>query len=354
MQDYGWYKQVNGPTKLTIFEHVKTENDFNPKRDFMKAIVYTEYGPPDVLQLKDVEKPQPKDHEVLIRIKATAVNSADWRLRKAYPFMVRFFFGLFKPKKNILGVVFSGVIENAGKDVARYKAGDRVFGLSDMNLGSYAEYICLPETSALAIKPNNISFEEAAVIPFGGHTALHFLKKANIKSGQSVLVYGASGAVGTVAVQLAKYYGAKVTAVCSTTNTEMVASLGADDVFDYTKTDIIYLDETFDIIFETVNKAPISKLKKLLRKNGTLVLGSAMLKEMIRGSLFSLTSDKKVILGEAKVSADDMNFLKELVESGKIKPVIDRTYSFEQIVEAHAYVEKGHKKGNVAVILTDE
>lgn len=320
----------------------------------MKAIVYTKYGPPDVLQLKDVEKPQPKDNEVLIRIKATAVNSADWRLRKADPFMVRFFLGLFKPKKNILGVVLSGVIENAGKDVTRYNAGDQVFGLSDMNLGTYTEYICLSETSALAIKPNNISFEEAAAIPFGGHTALYFLKKANIKSGQSVLVYGASGAVGTAAVQLAKYYGAKVTAVCSTANIEMVASLGADNVIDYTKTDIIHIDEHFDIIFETVNKAPISKLKGLLRKNGTLILSSAMLKEMIQGSLISLTSDKKVMLGEAKVTADDMNFLKELVESGKINPVIDRTYPFGQIAEAHAYVEKGHKKGNVAVILTDE
>jgi len=320
----------------------------------MKAIIYTKYGPPGVLQLKDVEKPQPKDNEILIRINATAVNSADWRLRKADPFMVRFFFGLFKPKKNILGVVLSGVIEKIGKDVTSYKAGDQVFGLSDMSLGTYAEYICLPETSALAIKPNNISFEEAAAIPFGGHTALHFFKKANIKNGQSVLVYGASGAVGTAAVQLAKYYGAKVTGVCSATNVEMAASLGADKVIDYTKTDITHIDETFDIIFETVNKVPVSEIKKLLRKNGNLILGSAMLKEMFQGSLISLFGKIQVLMGEAKATADDMNFLKELAASGKLKAVIDRVYPLEQIVEAHAYVEMGHKKGNVVITLKED
>ena len=320
----------------------------------MKAITYTKYGPPDVLKLKDVEKPQPKDNEVLIRIKATAVNSADWRLRKADPFMVRFFFGLFNPKKNILGVVLSGVIEKIGKDVTSYKAGDQVFGLSDMSLGTYAEYICLPETSALAIKPNNISFEEAAAIPFGGHTALHFFKKANIKNGQSVLVYGASGAVGTAAVQLAKYYGAKVTAVCSATNVEMVTSLGADKVIDYTKTNITHIDETIDIIFETVNKVPVSEIKKLLRKNGTLILSAAMLKEMFQGSLISLFGKIQVLMGEAKATADDMNFLKELSSSGKLKAVIDRVYPLEQIVEAHTYVEKGHKRGNVVITLKED
>jgi NADPH:quinone reductase-like Zn-dependent oxidoreductase len=319
----------------------------------MKAIIYTKYGPPNVLRLTEVEKPQPKEIEVLIKINATAVNSADWRLRKADPFMVRFFFGLFKPKKNILGVVLSGVIEKIGKDVTSYSAGDQVFGLSDMSLGTYAEYICLPETSALAIKPNNKSFEEAAAIPFGGHTALHFLRKANIKSGLSVLVYGASGAVGTAAVQLAKYYGAKVTAVCSSANVEMVTMLGADKVIDYTKTDISQVEETFDIIFETVNKAPISKLKKILKKNGTLVLGSAMLKEMFQGSLISLFGNIKVLLGEAKVTAKDMSFLKELAASGKLKPVIDKIYPLDKIADAHTYAEMGHKKGNVVIQITN-
>ncbi|MFO7526138.1 MAG: NAD(P)-dependent alcohol dehydrogenase [Ignavibacteriaceae bacterium] len=320
----------------------------------MKAVVYTEYGSPDVLKLNDVEKPEPNDNEVLIKIKATAVNSGDWRLRKADPFMVRLFFGLFKPKKNILGIVLSGVIEQTAKNVTRFKAGDQVFGLSDISLGTYAEYICLPETSALTLKPDNISHGEAAAIPFGGHTALHFLRKADIKSGQSVLVYGASGAVGTAVVQLAKYYGAVVTAVCSTANVEMVKSLGADKVIDYTKKNVTDINDTFDTIFETVNKVPVSEIKKLLKKNGTLILGSAMIKEMLQGALVSLFGNAKVLMGEASVTADDMNFIKDLTASGKLKPVIDRTYLLEQIVEAHTYVEAGHKKGNVVITLTDD
>lgn len=319
----------------------------------MKAVVYTEYGPPDVLKLKEVEKPELKDNEVLIKIISTAVNSGDWRLRKADPFMARFFMGLFKPKKNILGVVLAGKVEKSGKDVTRYKPGDKVFGLSDKIFGTYAEYICLPETSALALMPDNISFEEAAVIPFGGHTALHFLRKANIKNGQTILVYGASGAVGTAVVQLAKYYGAIVTAVCSTANVEMVKSLGADKVIDYTETDVTKIDETFDIIFETVNKVPVSEIKKLLKKSGTLILGSAMIKEMLQGALISFSGNAKVLMGEASATSDDMNFMKELVNNGKFKSVIDRTYNLEQIAEAHAYVEKGHKRGNVVIKISD-
>lgn len=319
----------------------------------MKAVVYTEYGPPDVLKLKEVEKPELKDNEVLIKVISTGVNSGDWRLRKADPFMARFFMGLFKPKKNILGVVLAGKVEKSGKDVTRYKPGDKVFGLSDKIFGTYAEYICLPETSALALMPDNISFEEAAVIPFGGHTALHFLRKANIKNGQTILVYGASGAVGTAVVQLAKYYGAIVTAVCSTANVEMVKSLGADKVIDYTETDVTKIDETFDIIFETVNKVPVSEIKKLLKKSGTLILGSAMIKEMLQGALISFSGNAKVLMGEASATSDDMNFMKELVNNGKFKSVIDRTYNLEQIAEAHAYVEKGHKRGNVVIKISD-
>lgn len=319
----------------------------------MKAVVYTEYGPPDVLKLKEVEKPELKDNEVLIKVISTGVNSGDWRLRKADPFMARFFMGLFKPKKNILGVVLAGKVEKSGKDVTRYKPGDKVFGLSDKIFGTYAEYICLPETSALALMPDNISFEEAAVIPFGGHTALHFLRKANIKNGQTILVYGASGAVGTAIVQLAKYYGAIVTAVCSTANVEMVKSLGADKVIDYTETDVTKIDETFDIIFETVNKVPVSEIKKLLKKSGTLILGSAMIKEMLQGALISFSGNVKVLMGEASATSDDMNFMKELVNNGKFKSVIDRTYNLEQIAEAHAYVEKGHKRGNVVIKISD-
>lgn len=319
----------------------------------MKAVVYTEYGSPDVLKLKEVEKPEPKDNEVLIKIIATAVNSGDWRLRKADPFIARFFMGLFKPNKNILGVVLAGEVEKTGKDVNRYKPGDKVFGLSDKLMGTYAEYICLPQTSALALMPDNISFEEAAVIPFGGHTALHFLKKADIRSGQSILVYGASGAVGTAAVQLAKYYGAVVTGVCSSSNVEMIKSLGADNVVDYTKTVIKQIDENFDIIFETVNKVPVSEIKKLLRENGTLILGSAMIKEMLQGALISLFGNVRVVMGEAIATADDMNFMKALTDSGNLKPVIDRTYTLEQISEAHAYVERGHKRGSVVIKVAD-
>lgn len=320
----------------------------------MKAVVYTEYGPPDVLKLKEVKKPEPKDNEVLIKIISTAVNSGDWRLRKADPFMARFFMGLLKPKKNILGVVLAGKVEKSGKDVTRYKTGDKVFGLSDKIFGTYAEYICLPETSALALMPDNVSFGEAAVIPFGGHTALHFLRKANIKNGQSILVYGASGAVGTAVVQLAKYYGAAVTAVCSNANVEMVKSLGADRVIDYTKTDVTTIDETFDIIFETVNKIPVSEIKKLLKKNGTLILGSAMIKEMLQGAVISFSGNAKVLMGEASATSDDMSFMKELVNNSKLKPVIDRTYNLEQIAEAHVYVEGGHKRGNVVIKISDD
>lgn len=315
----------------------------------MKAIIFTEYGPPEVLKIKEVPKPAPKDNEVLIKIIATAVNSGDWRLRKADPFMARFFTGLVKPRKNILGVVLSGVVEETGRNVTRFKEGDNVFALSDRFLSAYAEYICLPEVFSIALKPANVSYEDAAAIPFGGHTALYFLRKANIKNGQSVFVYGASGAVGTAAVQIAKYYGAIVTGICSTTNVEMVKGLGADNVIDYTKTNVADINDTFDIVFETVNKVPVFDIKNLVKKNGILILCAVMLKEMVQGSLISLTGDKKVLLGEAKATADDMIFLKELVESGSLKPVIDRIYPLEQIVEAHTYVEKGHKRGNVVI-----
>lgn len=315
----------------------------------MKAIVFKEYGGPEVLQLRELEKPEPKDHEILIRIRATAVNSADWRLRTADPFAVRFFFGLFKPKNPVLGVVLAGEVEKTGSKVTLFKTGDPVFGLTDMSLGAYAEYGCFPETAAFALKPQNTSFEEAACIPFGAHTALFFLKKANIQKGQKVLIYGASGAVGTAAVQLAKYYGAEVTGVCSTANTSMVQSLGADKVIDYTQEDFTQTGETYDLIFETVDKAPVFNIAKMLQRNGTLILGSAMLTGAIQGLWISLTSRKKVLIGEAKATAGDMNFLKELMEAGKLKAVIDRTYPLAQMAEAHAYAEKGHKKGNVAI-----
>jgi NADPH:quinone reductase-like Zn-dependent oxidoreductase len=319
----------------------------------MKAIVYNQYGPPEVLQLKDVEKPVVKDNEILIKVRATAVNSGDCRLRRADPFAVRFFFGLTKPKKNILGAVFSGEVEHIGKNVTLFKVGDAVFGSTGMSFGAYAEYKNLAETATLALKPDNITHEEAAVIPFGGTTALHFIKKANIKHGQKVLIYGASGAVGTAAVQLAKYFGAEVTAVCSAANIELVKSLGADHAIDYTREDFTRNGETYHVIFDTVNKIPVSRALKSLDKNGILIASATGASEMIRGAWVSMTSKRKVVTGVVSENADDISFLKELIESGKMKAVIDRTYSLAQASEAHTYVELGHKKGNVAITLSE-
>lgn len=320
----------------------------------MKAVVYTQYGSPQVLQLREVAKPTPKDNEVLVRIKATAVNSGDVRLRKADPFAVRFMLGLTKPKINTLGVVFSGEVESTGKDVTLFKIGDQVFGHTDMSFGTYAAYKCLPENGSLALKPSNISHQEAAVIPFGGTTALHFIKKADIKQGQKVLIVGASGAVGSAAVQLAKFYGAVVTGVCSTGNKALVKSLGADEVIDYTKEDFTENGETYDVIFDTVKTIPVFRALKSLNKNGVLILSAAMVKEMFQGFWISKTTGIKVLTGVIQHQAEDIIFLRELIEAGKLKPVIDRTYTLAQMAEAHAYVEKGHKKGNVAIEIENE
>lgn len=315
----------------------------------MKAAVYVQYGPPEVLQVKQVEKPIPNKNEILLRIKATAVNSGDWRLRKADPFAVRFIFGLIKPKINILGSVFSGEIESVGEDVKHFKVGDFVFGHTDMSFGTYAEYKCLPENASIALKPTNISHKEAAVIPFGGVTALHFIKKAAIKPGQKVLVVGASGAVGSAAVQLAKSFGANVTGVCSAANIALVKSIGADKVIDYTKEDFTQNGETYDVIFDAVKAISVSRSLKSLNKNGIMILSAAGMSEMLQGVWISITSSKKVMTGVISHTATDIIFLKELIEAGKLKPVIDRTYLLEQIAEAHAFAEKGHKKGNVAI-----
>lgn len=319
----------------------------------MKAIVYTQYGLPEVLQLKETAKPTPKDNEILVRIKATAVNSGDLRLRKADPFAVRFFFGLRKPKINILGSVFSGEVEVVGKEVKRFKVGDQVFGHTDMRFGAYAEYKSLPESGTVALKPERLNHAEAAVIPFGGATALHFIKKVTITPGQKVLVNGASGAVGSAAVQLAKHFGAQVTGVCSTANLDLVKSLGADQVIDYTKVDFTKNSEMYDVIFDTVNKVSFSGSIKCLNENGILILSAAGMSEMLKGIWTSMTSSKKVITGVVSHSAADIAFLNELIETNELKPVIDRTYPLEEMAEAHAYVDKGHKKGNVAVIIRE-
>jgi NADPH:quinone reductase-like Zn-dependent oxidoreductase len=317
----------------------------------MKAITYKKYGPPEMLQMAEIEKPSPRDNEILIKMKATAVNSADCRLRKADPFFIRFIFGLFRPRKKILGMGVAGVVENIGKSVTLFKKGDQVFGSTELLMGAYAEYVCIPENTPLAIIPEGWSFEQAVAIPFGTHTSLCFLKLANVQPGQNVMVYGASGSVGVAAVQLAKHFGAEVTAVCSTSNIELVRSLGADHVLDYTREDFSEIDKKWDVIFETVNKIPVGTLARLVKKGGTLILGSAMIKEMLRGQWISMTSKCRVIMGTNKPTRTDMDTLRQLMESGAIKPVIDRVYPMEKIVEAHRYVDAGRKKGNVVIAI---
>lgn len=318
----------------------------------MKAIVCTAYGSPEGMQLREVETPTPKDNEVLIKIHATTVTSGDLHIRTADPFVVRFFYGLRKPKNNlILGTEMAGEIAAVGKNVTRFKPGDFVFAGAGMNGGANAEYICLPEDGAIALKPANLTPEEAAAIPFGTTTSLIFLRdKGQIQSGQKVLIYGASGSVGTATVQLAKYFGAEVTGVCSTANLDLVKSLGADQVIDYTQEDFTQNIGAYDIVFDTVGKSSFSGSLKALKPKGiylrTVHLDLAVI---LRGLWTSMTSSKKVIGGTAIERQADMVFLKELIEAGHLKAVIDRRYPLEQTAEAHRYAEQGHKKGNVVI-----
>ncbi|MBL0153563.1 MAG: NAD(P)-dependent alcohol dehydrogenase [Chitinophagaceae bacterium] len=294
----------------------------------MKAVVYEKYGSPDVLEIRDISKPIPRDNEVLIKIHATSVTAGDWRMRKADPFLARLFNGLFRPKRvKILGFEVAGIIEETGKNVSSFKKGDAVFAFCGLKFSGYAEYTCLPDNELIAIKPSNITFEEAATVPVGGLTALRFLKQSGIKKGDQVLIYGASGSVGTFAVQIAKAMGADVTGVCSTANVNLVSQLGAHAVIDYTKEDFTKSGNWYDIVLDAVGKTTKSRCKQVLKPGGRYV----------------------TVTGRPKQNKDDMMVLKELIESGKLVSVIDRTYTLDQIREAHAYVESFRKKGNVAV-----
>lgn len=294
----------------------------------MKAVLCTKYGPPEGLKLAEVEKPIPKDHEIQVKIHAATVTFGDAMLR-SFGVLPRLIFGpFFGLKKNkIFGHEFAGEVVEVGKKVKLFKLGDEVFGSTGMRSGAHAQFICLPEDGMITLKPSNLSFEQAAAVPVGAHTALYILKKADIQLGDKVLVYGASGSVGTYAVQLAKHFGAHVTGVCSKANQELVRSIGADRVIDYTVEDFTTFDEDYDVIFDTVRKLSPAKVKKTLKEDGAFLSSSASTKE----------------------SRENLEFLKELIEAGKIKPVIDRVYPLEEIIEAHHYVDTGHKKGNVVI-----
>ena len=322
----------------------------------MKAIVYERYGPPEVLELMEVAKPTPKHNEVLIKTYATTVTSADWRVRSlevplGFRLIVRLVFGISKPKQPILGSELAGVIESIGKDVARFRVGDQVFAFSDASMGCHAEYKCMSQDGAVVLKPPSLSYDEAAALSFGGTTALDFLRRGKLHGGEKVLVNGASGGVGTAAVQLAKYFGADVTGVCSTANMELVRSLGARHVIDYTKEDFTQNGETYDVIMDTVGTAPFSRSKDSLKAGGRLLMVLAGLPDMLRIPWVSVTSSKKVIAGPVAVRAEDLRFLAGLAEAGEFRPVIDRRYPFEQIAQAHSYVDTGRKKGNVIITL---
>lgn len=330
----------------------------------MKAIVCTKYGSPDVLQLKEVEKPVPKDNEILIRIYATSVNYGDLVARNfkdisplkfnmplLFWFFAKLYFGFRKPRIKILGSEFAGEIESAGKEVTSFKPGDPVFGYLGQRMGAYAEYLCMPEDGAVAVKPANITDEEAAVVPYGAIMALHLLTKVNVQSGQKVLINGASGSLGSAAVQIAKHLGAEVTGVCGTPRLAWVKSLGADKVIDYTKEDFTRSGETYDLIFDILGKGSFARSKNSLTQNGRYLYASFKLKQLLQMLWTSMTGGKSVVCAIAPGSAEDLLSVKELIEAGKIKVVIDKRFPLEQAAEAHRYVETGHKKGSVVITL---
>ena len=323
----------------------------------MKAIVWTKYGSADALQLKEVEKPVPKDHEVLIRIYATTVTAGDCELRslgRKSPIWLRvpmrLYLGLRKPKRiTILGQELAGQIESVGKNVTRFRKGDQVCAWTGLRLGAYAEYTCLPEAGVMAAKPSNMTYEEAAALPVGGLEAVHLLRKSSIQSGQKVLINGAGGSIGTFGIQLARYFGADVTGVDSAEKLDLLRSLGAGHVIDYTREDFTKSGETYDVILDVIGKSSFSGSVRLLKQNGRYILGNPGLSQVVRGRWTRMGGGRKVIFREAGPGIQDLVFLKELVEARQIRTVIDRRYPLEQIADAHRYVEAGHKKGNVVI-----
>ena len=325
----------------------------------MKAIVWTEYGPPEVLQLKEVEKPTPKDNEVLVKIYATTVTAGDCEMRRMgnpilYRLLIKMYIGFRKPRRiTILGMELAGVIESVGKDVKLFKEGEQVFAATGIaGMGACAEYICLPEEpdgGVLALKPVNMSYEEAAAVPVGGLEALSILRKGNVQSGQKVLINGAGGTIGTFSIQLAKSFGAEVTGVDSKSKLDMLRSIGVDRVIDYTQEDFTKNGETYDVIFDVVRKRSYTGCVRSLKKKGIYLQTNHGLSRRVRGLWTSMTSSKKVISGTIPEKTEDLIYLRELIEAGKLKSVIDRRYPLEETAEAHRYVETGQKKGNVII-----
>lgn len=320
----------------------------------MKAIVATSYGAPEVLQMAEVKKPTPKDNEILVNVHATTVNAGDSRMRSftvppLFWLPARIALGFSKPKNPIFGMELAGEVQAVGKNVTRFRPGDEVFGSTfEEHFGAHAEYKCLPEDGAVVTKPQNMTYAEAATLSISAQTALYFLKTANIQPGQKVLINGASGGIGTFAVQLAKYFGAEVTGVCSTSNVALVTSLGADTVIDYAEEDFTKSGATYDIIFDTVGKTTFSQCKSALKHHGYYLHTAMVLSEM-KGLWYAMTTDKHVVGGTAIPHTEALVFLKNLIEAGRLKPVIDRCYPLEHMIEAHRYVDQGHKKGNVVI-----
>jgi NADPH:quinone reductase-like Zn-dependent oxidoreductase len=330
----------------------------------MKAIVYSEYGAPEVLRLKDVEKPTPKDNEIQVRVRATSITVGDLWARNfkaisprefSMPFPLwlpsRMFFGISKPRISVLGSEFAGEVESVGKDVKKFKQGDAVFGYRGQSMGANAEFLCIPENGMVTHKPVNMSHEEAAAVPYGALTALSLLRKVNVQAGQNVLVIGASGSIGSAAVQLAKHFGAKVTGVCSTAGLDFVKSLGADKVIDYTKEDFTKNGETYDLIFDVTRKSSFSQCEKSLKPKGIYLLASFKMKQVFQMLQTARSDGRQVVCALSSEKITDLDFIKELVEAGKFKSVIDKHYPLEQMAEAHRYAEAGGKRGNVVITI---